>query len=643
MATATKRNTFNNIADLTDITAASQTSTSGDQVSGLGGTGTRQVRADAGVRGNGLLIGGAAVSSFLTYSGMNSASLSAEIYIPYDPSWSAPDVEQQLLQIRDGSASKVSCNWKTDKSLGILNAAGTTIATLNAGAELPAGIYRLWIAGTIGTTSSNGRILYRLDNAATGANIDNVDTGTTANAGTTNYTETRYGKNNATGTSYFRIDDIAYRAGDVSVIDLQKVMSTTVTDSVGITDTVTLPNTISVTITDTIGIIDLPANQSKTITDTLTDDVGLTDVVDLVPTTGILARWCADTLIEGGTAAGALASWPSVEGGIPAATQATATSQPTLITSAPEFADHACVEFDGAADWLKLTGAALDLAKNTGSLAIFVAYAMADPAPTDGPRDLFALSTGISAAQHRMTLYSQATSLATQAGGRRLDTDGLQAVAGTIVPSGHAGVLFARFNWSAGELELDEDTTQVASSTSFQSPGTTSNTSSLVGAIGARANGAGEYFAGRIADILIYSDADETHQARVHNYLAGRYGLALTTGVTVEGGSLDVAVVTATAAAAGSVYTITQVSGPTVSPTAVAGTTQTWIIPRHVTDPRVFTIAATAGSVTRSTTVTVAPYDPNSVSSSSQMYAATGAQGSTQWEPLAAVTVFPAS
>lgn len=219
MAAATKRQTFDNIADGTEITATSQTAGSGDQLSGLLGTGDKNVRASAGVRGNGLYIGGNGVSSSINYSGLNDTAMSTEICFKYNPSWTAPTAAHQLLQIRDASASKASCNWSTSKVLQILDAGGLTVNSLNGGAELPSGKYRLWIATAKGTGTGDGRLLYRLDNIVTGAVIDNFDS-SAQNTGTTNYTEGRTGKNNASGISWFELDDFAIRSGDVALIDL---------------------------------------------------------------------------------------------------------------------------------------------------------------------------------------------------------------------------------------------------------------------------------------------------------------------------------------------------------------------------------------------------------------------------------------
>jgi hypothetical protein len=216
----------------------------------------------------------------------------------------------------------------------------------------------------------------------------------------------------------------------------------------------------------------------------------------------------------------AVSSWAGTGGTF---SQATATNQPKVRTN---FLDgHRTVEFDGVDNMLSADATALGLARNRANMVFFIVYKMPGTAVT-GTRAMFALSTGTTTGSRVLIQQNVVTTNIHQAAGRRLDTDSfVTASASSGSTTGEVAVLTALYRWVDADLFLIKNGTQIASNTSFQTAGSTSDTASLTGFIGANANGTGEFFSGHIARILAYvtPDTDASLRGNVHSYLKDTY------------------------------------------------------------------------------------------------------------------------
>lgn len=251
----------------------------------------------------------------------------------------------------------------------------------------------------------------------------------------------------------------------------------------------------------------------------------------VLPTANMLMRFKADDI--SGANGSAVSSWSESSGNnLPAATQATSTYQPTLVTNAIN--GHKAVNFDGVNDFLQLTGSALDVARNRSALTVFIVYAY--PSGFSGTRSFLYLSTGTSSTSSRIYMGLKDSSGFLGAGGRRLDTDSalFTSVAAPVV--GEVAVTTARFVYNSSDLYLYKNGTLTSSNLNFQSNGSTSDTSSLAGTIGSNLAGTAENFPGRIAEIMVYGQDDDGMRAAVHTYIQTTYGISTAdaTGVVDE-------------------------------------------------------------------------------------------------------------
>jgi hypothetical protein len=245
---------------------------------------------------------------------------------------------------------------------------------------------------------------------------------------------------------------------------------------------------------------------------------------EALTTTNLLLRYRADDI--SGADLSSVSSWPSAISGEPAAIQNTSNNQPKLRVGVSALNGHNTVEFDGSNDMLALTGSALDVARNKSNLIVFIVYKLPGSAVAN-TRSLFTLSTGTTTGARAGIL--QNSSNVHQISGRRLDTDSFgSASSASGSTTGELAVLTGIWRWSTSDVFLFKNGTQVASSLSFQTTGTTSNTASLTGFIGANAAGTAEWFSGQIAEILAYdsADLDGSLRANVHTYLKNTYGVS---------------------------------------------------------------------------------------------------------------------
>ncbi|MFZ9371230.1 MAG: hypothetical protein ACO25M_05055 [Limnohabitans sp.] len=239
------------------------------------------------------------------------------------------------------------------------------------------------------------------------------------------------------------------------------------------------------------------------------------------PPTANLVYWLSarqETAFSDGDSVETPTDW-SGAGNAP--TQATSSRRPTyetnVVNGLPVF------RFDGVDDRFDFSGAALDMAKNQSGLTVYVVVIPATT--TGGQRNMVSISSGISTTQQR-ALVALAASGTTLVGGRRLDTDGFANPTGSLTHTGGtAWVVTTVFDWANSDLLTWRNTTGDLNYTTFQTNGSTSNTSSLAATIGS--NSAGSFiFTGDIAEILIYQEShDSTERADIQSGLMTIYGL----------------------------------------------------------------------------------------------------------------------
>jgi len=296
----------------------------------------------------------------------------------------------------------------------------------------------------------------------------------------------------------------------------------------GTTSTVANPSK-TYTSADTYTVSLTVTNSAGSDTENKQEFITVSVPVATAPTANLTGRFVADDLT--GVDQSPVASWaPRV--GTGAASQATAANQPNLRVGFLN--GHNTVEFNGTSDTLALTGGLLELARNKSNLVVSVIYRTAG-FNTAGPRSLFGLSHGTSTGGSR-ALLSQREQVAgyMQATGRRLDTDTVQGLAASTTAVNGLNELVnltAVYRWSTSDLLLFKNGTQIASSTTFQTDGTTSDTPSLAGVIGSNLAGAAEFFAGHIAEILVYNTADTagTLVTQINDYAQATYGTGTVT------------------------------------------------------------------------------------------------------------------
>lgn len=260
-----------------------------------------------------------------------------------------------------------------------------------------------------------------------------------------------------------------------------------------------------------------------------------TGTVSAPPSTNMVLRFRGDDLA--GANGSAVSSWPESSGqGHPAAAQATAANQPTVLTNAGG-TGHKGVSFDGVNDYLSLSGTALSIAANRSALTVFCAVAITGAVNT-GTRTLFALTTGISTGSRLVLGHRDSGTSFPYFGGRRLDANNLVTITGSSsLGTVQNVVLTGRALYATSDAYLYVNGTQAGSSTSFQTDGNSDATNSLNGVIGANGDGASGQFQGAILDLIVYADSDSSGSLRqaVHSYFLQTYGI--TSSDALAGGS----------------------------------------------------------------------------------------------------------
>lgn len=249
-----------------------------------------------------------------------------------------------------------------------------------------------------------------------------------------------------------------------------------------------------------------------------------------VPSTNMLMRFRADDI--SGANGASVTSWSESSGNsLPAAVG----TNTTLATNSGG-TGHKGVVFNGSSAYMTLSGSALDVARNKAAITVFAAVAFTTTVTT-GTRTLFSLSTGTGATSSRVLLgHRDSVSGLPIAGGRRLDSNSLASTTGTVINTVQNTVLTARYVWSSSDVYLYQDGTETGSNTSFQTDGSTDNTASLAGVIGANLAGNNEWFQGHLLELLVYNDADTSGTLRqsVHTYFQSTYGITSSDATSAE-------------------------------------------------------------------------------------------------------------
>jgi hypothetical protein len=180
------------------------------------------------------------------------------------------------------------------------------------------------------------------------------------------------------------------------------------------------------------------------------------------------------------------------------------------------------LRFSGVSSYFTLPAEALNLMRNAGSATVVSVLAYKD---TSGVYTVF--SVGTPSGTTRAGLFGNFTGNTGKfnAGGRRLDADSAQLVHGGSLVGDQWVVQSARFDWANSDLYEYVNKTLVASSTSFQTAGSTSNTASSMITWGS--NLGVSHFKGDTADLLVFVPGiSEETLFEVIDYLRDKYDLS---------------------------------------------------------------------------------------------------------------------
>jgi len=236
--------------------------------------------------------------------------------------------------------------------------------------------------------------------------------------------------------------------------------------------------------------------------------------------TGLIGHFDGDSLGALGTT---ISSWPSAIGGGTAATQPTASLQPT-VTAGPN--GHKSAAFTN--DVIPLPADIRTALSGVPGITAFV-VAM-DPAVNSGERDALFISTGAGITSTRYALQLRNTGNYYGLAYRRLDSDSVDTTyqSGTEPDSGAWFSLAAVADYANGANTLIVDGATIA--TESFTAGNASATVPVGANIGAQTNATTPLlpWRGSIAAVIIYNralTADE--RSRVHAYLRDRYAIAI--------------------------------------------------------------------------------------------------------------------
>lgn len=214
-----------------------------------------------------------------------------------------------------------------------------------------------------------------------------------------------------------------------------------------------------------------------------------------------------------------VSEWRDLSGNGLDFSQATAANQPGNRT----LGTRQALDFDGSA-WLVGNAASLSIARNVGGLTIIVAGELDT---TTSARVFVNISRNGNVSQARALLDFDNASNSFRAGGRRTDADSFDfVVSGGSATTGPV-VLTGVYNYAASDLFLYVSGSLLASNTSFQTDGNTSDTDSDNVSVAQNSFGVGA-LDGAIGEILIYQRAlSAAERQRVERALGKKWGIAV--------------------------------------------------------------------------------------------------------------------
>jgi hypothetical protein len=202
--------------------------------------------------------------------------------------------------------------------------------------------------------------------------------------------------------------------------------------------------------------------------------------------------------------------------------QATADNRPAYRTA--QVNGLPAVSFDGTNDYLSFS--TLSLVKNIG---VFTLYAVTATGAISADKRLFVAST--TAAANSKVLIGRGRGSATNtvgALGRRNDNDSNAEVNSAINAFANDAwtIQTTTFDWANSDLFVYVNGALVASSTSFQTDGVTSNFDSAAIVIGTNGNASGNFYPGKVAELI--GAVDSSARLKTERYLSAKYGITLT-------------------------------------------------------------------------------------------------------------------
>lgn len=225
MAAPDKRCTFDFVPE-GDLVDGNNTAGSGNAITApvVAGVGEARAYAAQTIRGfKGVRVTGDASSTYgIGLSFAPSGSASSQVYFMADSANRPTGVSPwTVIRLRNASANTCSIVMNSAGVVSVQNATGTGIHNFNSGAALADGNYYVNLRAVKGTTTSNGRILATLRNAANDTLVGaSYDSGSTVNAGVDDFTQAQTGKPTAnqvlTGSV---VDDFAVLSGSTAEID----------------------------------------------------------------------------------------------------------------------------------------------------------------------------------------------------------------------------------------------------------------------------------------------------------------------------------------------------------------------------------------------------------------------------------------
>lgn len=208
--------------------------------------------------------------------------------------------------------------------------------------------------------------------------------------------------------------------------------------------------------------------------------------------------------------------------GHPAADQSDPAKQPTLVAG---LNGHKALRFGGT-DSLSLTGSVLDAARNRTTFGVWVVYSYVTA--VTGQRTLVSLSAGNSLTNTRAVLYQRDGTGAFGAGGRRQDSDSGQFITGSASSvAGTSEVLGGCFDYANNDLFIYRNGTQVGTTASFQTAGSTTDQPSQAGVIGSNLAATSEFASVDIHEVIFTTAVDAITRTALADYFQATYGISM--------------------------------------------------------------------------------------------------------------------